>query len=356
MKVILLAPTPPPVGGIAMWTVRMMRAKLKHGWQVDVVDEKILGNREFFGDKVKHNYFTEAKRCLNIWHNLWQKLDDKEAKVVHACIAANSMPVMRECVSALIAKLRKRKFIIHFRCTVPYIVKCSLNIKVVKLLCNISDYIMVLNQQSYEYVSSLTKTRIEIIPNFVERDEVEESHIINEDVTRVLYTGGVIETKGCLDLIEVAKAYPNIEFRLLGNPDNAVSNAARNVKNVILLGAQKHEVVREELKRADIFAFLTYFIGEGFSNSLVEAMACGVPCLVSDWAANRDMIENKGGIVVPIREEKVAIYALKQMLQADLRKQQSVFNITKIKSSYTDAVVLEQYVDCYERLLKQYDS
>lgn len=29
MKVILLAPTSPPVGGIAMWTVRMMNSNLK---------------------------------------------------------------------------------------------------------------------------------------------------------------------------------------------------------------------------------------------------------------------------------------------------------------------------------------
>lgn len=147
MKVVLLAPIPPPVGGIAMWTVRMMNAELKNGWQVEVVDEKILGSREFFGDKVKHDYKAEVKRCLNIWKGLRKALRDKNARVVHACVAANSMPVMREIISAVITKCHRRKFVIHFRCTVPNMVKSKLNRTVVRLLCNLSDCVMVLNQQ-----------------------------------------------------------------------------------------------------------------------------------------------------------------------------------------------------------------
>ena len=55
-KVILLAPTPPPAGGIAGWTVRMLNSKLKNEWKIELVDEKLLGNREAFGDKTKKNY------------------------------------------------------------------------------------------------------------------------------------------------------------------------------------------------------------------------------------------------------------------------------------------------------------
>ena len=351
MKVVLLAPTPPPLGGIAMWTVRMMNAELKNGWQVEVVDEKILGSREFFGDKVKHDYKAEVKRCLNIWKGLKKALNEKNARVVHACIAANSMPVMREIISAVITKCHRRKFVIHFRCTVPNMVKSKMNRTVVRLLCNLSDCVMVLNQQSADFISTLSKTRVQLIPNFVEATEIEESHIINEKIKTVLYAGGVIETKGCLDLIEVAKAFPEIQFKMVGNPDSAVIKAAKKVSNVVMLGAQKHDVVHEELKKADVFAFLTYFPGEGFSNSLAEAMACGVPCLVTDWSANKDMIENKGGIVVPIRDSQSAIEALKEMHSYELRKAQSEFNLWKIKNEYVDKVVLEQYVDCYEALI-----
>ena len=59
------------------------------------------------------------------------------------------------------------------------------------------------------------------------------------------------------------------------------------------------------------FYVFIIFPWRSFSNSLAEAMASGVPCIVSDWAANKDMIENKGGIVVPIHSPFDAVEALK---------------------------------------------
>ena len=264
-KVVLLAPTPPPIGGIAAWTVRMMNATLPNDWRVEVVDEKIIGKREFFGDKTKHDIKSEIKRCHSIWSGLRKALKDKEAKVVHACIAANTMPVLREYISACITKIRGRKFVIHFRCTVPNIVGGRLNIIALKMLCNKADCVMLLNKQSEEYIKGITKTKTVVIPNFVDAAEVVDSHVINKDIKRVLYVGGVIESKGCLDIIEVAKNFPQIEFKLIGNPEETCVKAAEVVSNVVLAGTMPHSEIIEEMKQADVFMFLTYFPGEGFS-------------------------------------------------------------------------------------------
>ena len=351
-KVILLAPTPPPIGGIAAWTVRMMNAKLPNDWVVEVVDEKIIGKREFFGDKTKHDIKSEIKRCHSIWSGLRKALKDKEAKVVHACIAANTMPVLREYISACITKIRGRKFIIHFRCTVPNIVGGRLNIIALKMLCNKADCVMLLNKQSEEYIKGITKTKTVVIPNFVDAAEVVDSHVMNKDIKRVLYVGGVIESKGCLDIIEVAKNFPQIEFKLIGNPEETCVKAAEVVSNVVLAGTMPHSEIIEEMKQADVFMFLTYFPGEGFSNSLAEAMAAGLPCIVTDWAANKDMIEDKGGVVVPVHGVNETYKGLEWMADQSIRKQQSEFNIEKIKREYADSVVQAQYVKCYEELLK----
>ena len=353
MKVVLLAPTPPPVGGIAMWTVRMKNASLKNGWQVEVVDEKIVGKREFFGDRVKHNIKDEITRCFDIWSNLNKKLADKDAKVVHACIPANTMPVLRECVSAIVTKLHRRKFVTHFRCTVPNMVQGQINRIAVGWLCKLSDCVMLLNQASQDYVHQMCGTRTEVIPNFVDGAEIEDVHVIRESIQSVVYVGGVIETKGCLDLIEVAKVYPSIQFRLVGTPNSKCQEAAAGVGNVILLGPKSHEEAHQEMMNADVFAFLTYFSGEGFSNSLAEAMACGLPCLVTDWAANKDMVGETGGAVVGIKDPKGAIQALETMMPANVRKKQSEANIAKVKAEYRDRVILDRYVDCYERLVRE---
>lgn len=59
MNVVLLAPTPPPHGGIAGWTKRMMQTNLKNGWKVVVVDEKVTGKRDAYSSS-KRNYFDEV--------------------------------------------------------------------------------------------------------------------------------------------------------------------------------------------------------------------------------------------------------------------------------------------------------
>lgn len=349
-KVILLAPTPPPIGGIAAWTVRMMNATLPNGWQVEVVDEKIIGKREFFGDKTKHDIKSEIKRCHGIWSGLRKALKDKDAKVVHACIAANTMPVLREYISACIAKIRGRQFVIHFRCTIPNIVGGRLNVIALKMLCKKADCVMLLNKQSEEYIKGITQTKTVVIPNFVDAQEVVDSHKISEKIQRVLYVGGVIESKGCLDIIEVAKSFPDIEFKLIGNPEETCVKAAEKVPNVILAGTMPHAEIIDEMKQADVFLFLTFFPGEGFSNSLAEAMAAGLPCIVTDWAANKDMIEDKGGVVVPVHGVEEAKEALIHMIDIEIRKKQSEFNIHKVKNQYSADYIQRRYVDCYEEL------
>ena len=348
-KVVLLAPTPPPAGGIAGWTVRMMNATLKNGWQVEVVDEKVMGNRQVFGDGSGRNLFTEAKRCFRIWGDLRKALRDPEATVVHSCIPSITSSMLREYVCACIAKRRKKKFIVHYRCTVPNTTKGKLGHFMLKKLCAKSDLIITLNSQTDDFLRGITKTPYKLIPNFISADELVESHEIRPELKTALYVGGVIETKGAYEVLELAKRFPDIQFRLVGKSDATVEQFAKDngIDNAVFVGAKEREEVKEELAAADVFLFMTYFRGEGFSNALAEAMAAGLPCIVTDWAANRDMIGTEGGAVVGVKDVDAAETALRSMLDPDIRRAQSEANIKKVRDCYVDSVVLDMYVDAY---------
>ena len=207
--------------------------------------------------------------------------------------------------------------------------------------------------QSKDYLEPITKTPVWIVPNFVDDEELVESHRINETIKTALYVGGVIESKGCLEIIKLAKAYPDIEFRMVGRAENKVTDAAQGVPNVTFVGLLDRDGVRKELENADVFLFLSFFPGEGFSCALTEAMAAGLPCLVSDWAANKIMIEDKGGRVVSVKATQQAIDALREMMPADIRQVQSQFNINKVRTQYSKDVILGSYVDCYEAVLER---
>ena len=352
-KVVLLAPTYPPAGGIAGWTNRMMKAKLKNNWEVVVVDEKSIGKREIFGKAGERNYLTEVKRCFIIWSQLWKALNDKNVKVVHSCIPSHTLSMLRELFCALITKLRRRKFIIHFRCTVPNTTKGKLGHVLLRWICTLSDSIISLNEQTSKYLAEITDTPISLIPNFISENEVSESHFISPRLENVLYVGGLVEDKGVGDILQIAARLPDIQFRIIGKGDNEYENLAnaRGLLNVHFLGEKSRQEVKEELSKADVFLFMTFFRGEGFSNALCEAMAQGLPCVVTDWAANADMVGNGGGFVVPVGGVEEAVSALNQLRDPEIREKNSIHNINKVKMEYIQSVIIDKYVDVYEMLI-----
>ena len=353
MKVVLLAPTPPPAGGIAGWTERMKKATLKNGWSVVVVDEKQNGHIKLFSQNgFSRNYIDEWKRCRRIWHDLKNAVNDESVKVVHSCIPSTTFAMMREYICALISHKNNKKFIVHFRCTVPNTTRGKIGAFMLKRLCEISDYIIVLNNQSRDYVSSLVKTPISVIPNFVNTNELDTSVVIRETISKVIYVGGVIETKGAFEAFELADLFPDIEFEFVGNIPDENRLIAKEHDNVTITGELPHDAVKDKLLSADVFLFLTHFYGEGFSNALCEAMGVGMPCLVTDWAANADMVDDgKGGFVVPIHSVKKAAIALRKLMDKQGRIEMSEYNRRKVQKYYSQQSVIDQYVDVYEQLI-----
>lgn len=349
MKVILLAPTPPPRGGIAGWTERMQHAKLKNGWEIAVVDEKLQGGREVFGEKAKRNIFSEIKRCFYIWRGLKKELKCEDAKVVQSCIPATTTAMLRENICALITRKHDRKFIIHFRCTLPNMVKGTAAGLVLRRFTSKADAIFVLNSQSKEFLEkSGCKAQIEIIPNFIENESIREKDFFREEIEKLVYVGGVIPEKGCDLIINAARLLPEIEFCLVGK------NGMQGYEipsNVILTGEVDKKAVEAYLQDADGFIFASRFYGEGFSNALAEAMAHGLPCIVTDWAANRDMIENKGGIVLNQSSPDELIKAIKELEASEKRSECGKWNVQKVLENYTEQIITSKYVDVYERLL-----
>ena len=350
-QVALLAPLPPPYGGIAVWTQRMLNAKLPSDWKIAVVDEKVIGDRSVFGKNKKRSFFTEIKRCIGIWKRLVNVLRDRDTKIVHICIPAGIGSLVREIVSASLARAFKKKVVVHFRCTLPNMVSGRLHLFVFKLLARLSDEFFILNRKSADFLMKInSKIKFEIIPNFINESELNEDRVCSENINTALYVGGVIPQKGCDKIIENARFMPQIQFKLVGKIGFDVENLPANVS---LLGEQNRQFVHEELLKADVFLFLSRFAGEGFSNALAEAMASGLPCIVSDWAANADMIENgKGGVVLRDCTTESIIDALKILKDQSVRQDCSLFNIQKVKTEYLEANVVNRYVSCYEKLIE----
>lgn len=352
-KVLLISHYPPPNGGIATWTKRLLQIGLPDGWEIAHINSNMIGGRDSKDTKIKLT--DEIKRCFGIWSKAVKALRaDKahEIKVVHTCIPCKLLGMLREIIVGIIAKLWGRKFIVHCRCTVPNVVNSGLKRFVFKLLTNLCDGVMVLNGKSYEFVVSIAKKScyVELIPNFVSKEElVQGERDYREQIRDLVYAGGVIAEKGCDVIIEAAKELPQITFHLIGSVGPEIK-AMDIPDNVVLYGNKDKAFVQEMLLRCDAFLFLTHYWGEGFSNSLVEAMSAGLPCIVTDWSANADMIGNDGGVIVEECSKDAVIHAVKTVADREVRVQMGTRNSEKAGAEYSEGVIIPRYVQFYEKL------
>lgn len=105
--------------------------------------------------------------------------------------------------------------------------------------------------------------------------------------------------------------------------------------------------IKELLKVSDIFLFTT--LQEGLPRSMMEAMASGLPCVVSDIRGNRDLISdgNGGYLVAP---DDVDGFARRiQMLaeNAQLREQMCEHNLKRIQE-FDISIVEDRIMSIYE--------
>lgn len=348
-NVLLISHMPPPATGIGSWTKRVLEIGLPDGWNIFHINSNTINGRDPFRS-TKRSIKDEYIRTKNIYTKEKELLKNNDISVVHTCIPCTPLGMLRELGTALIAKKYKVPFILHCRCTVSNVINKWWKKIIFKALIKKCAGVMVLNTKSYDFVKSLNyQGLVEIIPNFVDSQELMEPKTKTE-VKDVYYVGGVTYEKGAHLIIESAKSFPNVNFHLIGNiaPNIETLEISKNVK---LYGMQNRDFVNEALKNADVFVFLSEYWGEGFSNALVEAMAKGIPCIVTDWAANKDMIEDKGGIVLESRSSEELNKSLNKLINnPSLLNEYSLWNIEKVKECYIDTIVLNRYKEFYEKL------
>jgi glycosyltransferase involved in cell wall biosynthesis len=84
----------------------------------------------------------------------------------------------------------------------------------------------------------------------------------------------------------------------------------------------KSDHVARVLQAADLFALVSLW--EGLSNALLEAMACGLPVLVSDVSGMADVVrDGVSGRIVPADDERAAREAFEREAEdADAERRQ----------------------------------
>lgn len=134
----------------------------------------------------------------------------------------------------------------------------------------------------------------------------------------------------------VAKVLPQAKFVILGDgPERISIERTRSrlglVDRVLLAGATENA---SRLLRA-FDAFVLPSAKEGMSWALLEAMACGIPCLATDVGANRWLLgEDAGWIVPPHDPRALADAMLRAIHHTDEAQTRSLHARTIVKQRF----------------------
>ena len=178
------------------------------------------------------------------------------------------------------------------------------------------------------------------------------------DRKTVIYTGRLSPEKGVDFLLRCfSKVAKSISCQLIIIADGPGKKHVMKIIdrlalwNVVLVIPTVEEVT-PYLKASDLFILPSQF--EGLSNSLLEAMACGLPVISTSVGGSIDIIESGvNGLLVEYNNED----GLSQAISRVLEDSELAYNLGKharetIEGKHDIGSIAEQYLTVYDRLIE----
>ena len=209
--------------------------------------------------------------------------------------------------------------------------------------------------------------KLVVIPNGIDVSEFRLEHDIMalrdelnipSDHLIVGSLGRLVEQKGYVYLIEsirqIMSDFPKVTVLVAGEGPlksellGLISKYQLN-NNIKLIGFRSDRA--RLLQLFDIFVLSS--LDEGTPMALLEAMATGLPCLVTDVGGNRNVIENGvDGILIPPGETNLLTNMLLKLLNnKSLRDRLSAGASKKIEAEYSSETMRDRYFNIYNELM-----
>jgi glycosyltransferase involved in cell wall biosynthesis len=120
--------------------------------------------------------------------------------------------------------------------------------------------------------------------------------------------------------------------------------------DIVWAGFQEGEEKRQLLAGSDVFILPSY--SENFGIAVVEAMASGLPVIISDQVGIQQDVSRAGAGVV-IRCDAMEVHlALKRVLENEALRQNMSTNAQQLASSFSEETVAARLVEIYEKLIR----
>lgn len=152
------------------------------------------------------------------------------------------------------------------------------------------------------------------------------------------------------------KRHPEFVLKIYGNGEDEVLVKQwiiekKLTSSVLLMGVSDNPM--RDLSKGGIFLITSDF--EGISNSLLEAMACGLPVVSTDHSPGgaRLLIKNgENGLLVPVRDPDAISTALCQYAENHFLAKHCGTNAKKVLDSFSPKSILDRWENVMKKVSK----
>jgi glycogen synthase len=211
---------------------------------------------------------------------------------------------------------------------------------------------------------SVDRDRFTVIPGATDTQRFAPTHAPGSvrKPARLLYHGRIDVRKGVLDLLAAMRLLLDTDRQVYltisgVGPDS--HQLAEQIKadglshSIELRGYVSYHQAHYTYRQSDVFVSPTY--AEGFSNTILEAMASGVPVISTDVVGVRDCIQSgQNGMLVPAADPDALAAAIGRLLDDNmLRKRLAESALAEVRRRWAWSVVADQIIKVYDRLLSR---
>ena len=364
-KILFIGPTPPPYSGPELSMQQFLESETLN----EAFEIKFL-KTNFRSDNTKKGKldFSMLTNFFVFFSKLLRLLVSNKIHCVYYPITPTQIGwIGRDVWTILLSKLFGAKVIIHLRGShfklnfqqFNAIIKRFVGFSLKKVDCAIVQA-KYLNDQFSPYIDV---SKVSVLYQAMDVNQYSNEYDVEVEKGKILVMGHMTKAKGYTDILKIipdlCHEFPYIKFYFAGNIRRGERGVFYNqytgekidyedpfeAENKILNSAYKHNYENlgiisgddkmKHLQSTDIFLTASY--SEGFSRSLLEAMAIGKPAVFTPVGAHREVYEDgvHGFSFVPGQLEDLKL-ALKKLLDnQDKRLEIGAKNRSNVVSNFS---------------------
>ena len=226
------------------------------------------------------------------------------------------------------------------------------------------DTSIVLLENMKEQFKDFHKMRLEVVPNFYDKELENTSGKKDVKNIRLLYLSNIIKSKGIFELIDafddLSQKHDNIilniagdfmgdEFMSIKMVEKEFFKKIKNNDKVNFLGKVSGKKKIKLLQSSDIFVLPTYYKSEAFPISIIEAMVSKNAIVTTNFKYLPEIVNKKNGILVDTENTHALYQGIENLIKDKTFQQMQEFNFIHAKEKYC----LDNYLGKLSKIIEK---